>query len=66
MNWFDGFEQRQVQAGDTEIFARVGGPPDAPPLLLHGYPQTHAIWHRVVRALEGRFRFVLPDLRGFI
>ena len=66
MTWFEGFEKRRVRVGEVEIFARIGGPLDAPPLLmLHGYPQTHAIWHRVVRALEGRFRFVLPDLRGY-
>ena len=66
MAWFDGFEQHRVRVNGVEIAARIGGPIDAPPLLLlHGYPQTHAIWHRVVRALEGRFRFVLPDLRGY-
>ena len=66
MTWFDGYEQRRVQVGEVEIFARLGGLPEAPPLLLlHGYPQTHAIWHRVARALEGRFRLVLPDLRGY-
>ena len=66
MTWFDGFEQRRFHINGTEIFARIGGPADAPPLLmLHGFPQTHAIWHRVVRELLGRFRFVLPDLRGY-
>ena len=63
---FDGFEQRRLQVNGVEIFARMGGPADAPPLLmLHGFPQTHVIWHRVVGALRGRFRFVLPDLRGY-
>ena len=66
MTWFEGFEARTLKVGGIDIFARTGGPRDAPPLLLlHGYPQTHAIWHRVVRALEERFRFVLPDLRGY-
>ena len=66
MTWFDGFEQRRFNVNGVQIFARIGGPADAPPLLmLHGFPQTHAIWHRVVRALQGRFRFVLPDLRGY-
>lgn len=63
---FDDFEPRRFKVNGVEIHARVGGPADAPPLLmLHGFPQTHAIWHRVVRALQGRFRFVLPDLRGY-
>ncbi|HEV8567544.1 MAG TPA: alpha/beta fold hydrolase [Actinoplanes sp.] len=38
---------------------------DGPPLLLlHGYPQTHAMWHRVAPLLAGRFTVVCPDLRG--
>jgi haloacetate dehalogenase len=66
MTWFDGFEQRRFDVNGVAINARIGGAADAPPLLmLHGFPQTHAIWHRVVRALHGRFRFVLPDLRGY-
>jgi haloacetate dehalogenase len=66
MVWFDGFEQRRFDVNGVTINARIGGAADAPPLLmLHGFPQTHAIWHRVVRALHGRFRFVLPDLRGY-
>ncbi len=66
MTWFDGFEQRRFTVNGVDIFARIGGPADSPPLLmLHGFPQTHAIWHRVVRELQGRFRFVLPDLRGY-
>ena len=66
MTWFDGFEQRRFRVNGVAINARIGGPADAPPLLmLHGFPQTHAIWQRVVRELRGRFRFVLPDLRGY-
>lgn len=66
MSWFEGFETRRFQVNGVEIFARLSGPADAPPLLLlHGYPQTHVIWHRVAQALGGRFRLVLPDLRGY-
>jgi len=40
--------------------------PDRPPLLLlHGFPQTHTIWHAVVARLRRRFTLVLPDLRGY-
>jgi haloacetate dehalogenase len=43
---------------------RMGG--EGPPLLLlHGFPQTHAIWHRVAPALAAHFTLVLPDLRGY-
>ena len=66
MSWFEGFESRRFQVNGVEIFARLSGPADAPPLLLlHGYPQTHVIWHRVAQALGGRYRLVLPDLRGY-
>ncbi len=34
-------------------------------LLLHGYPQTHAIWHRMAGPLAARFRVVAADLRGY-
>jgi haloacetate dehalogenase len=37
-----------------------------PPLLLvHGFPQTHAIWHRVAPALAAHYTLVMPDLRGY-
>jgi len=46
------------------IHARVFG--EGPPLLLlHGHPQTHAIWHRVAPTLAKNFTLVLADLRGY-
>lgn len=61
---FEGFTARRVATGGTEIFLRAGG--EGPPLLLlHGYPQTHAIWHKVVRELARRFTLVCADLRGY-
>ena len=66
MGWFSGFEARRFNIDGVEIFARIGGTPDGPPLLmLHGFPQTHAIWHRVAQRLAPHFRIVLPDLRGY-
>ncbi len=45
---------------------RVGGRDDGPALLLlHGHPQTHAIWHRTAPVLGQHFRLVLADLRGY-
>ncbi|MCB1379440.1 MAG: alpha/beta hydrolase [Alphaproteobacteria bacterium] len=56
--------EHRLQTGGVEIFARVGG--SGPPLLLlHGFPQTHAMWHRVAPALMERFTCVMPDLRGY-
>lgn len=48
----------------VQIHARVFG--EGPPLLLlHGHPQTHAIWHRVAPTLAANFTLVLADLRGY-
>jgi haloacetate dehalogenase len=61
---FEGFHERQVATGGAEIHLRLGG--DGPPLLLlHGYPQTSAMWHRVAPVLARRFTVVAADLRGY-
>ena len=61
---FPGFTTHRVGTGVGEIFARVGGA--GPPLLcLHGYPQTHACWHRIAQQLAHHFTVVLMDLRGY-
>ena len=66
MTWYDGFEAGPHAAGDVELFARTGGDPAKPALLLlHGYPQTHAMWHRVAQRLAADFSLVIPDLRGY-
>ncbi|MBL8287633.1 MAG: alpha/beta hydrolase [Rubrivivax sp.] len=62
---YPGFAARFIDVGDdVRIHLRVGGQ-GAPLLLLHGHPQTHAIWHKVAPALAGRFTLVLADLRGY-
>ena len=61
---FTGFNERRLQANGVDIHARVGG--TGPPLLLlHGYPQSHLIWHRVASDLATRFTVVATDLRGY-
>lgn len=62
---FPGFASHDIQvAPDVAIHAIVGG--DGPPLLLlHGHPQTHAIWHRVAPVLARHFTVVACDLRGY-
>ncbi len=62
--FFDGFRLQHLPAGDVRLRVRIGG--DGPPLLLlHGNPQTHAMWHRVAPALARRFTVIAPDLRGY-
>jgi haloacetate dehalogenase len=61
---FPNTRELRFEAGNTQIFARVGG--SGPPLLLlHGFPQTHAMWHRVAPQLMENFTCVIPDLRGY-
>ncbi|HEX2888639.1 alpha/beta hydrolase [Vineibacter terrae] len=61
---FEGFQRRTIDVGETTINALVGGS-GAPLLLLHGYPQTHVMWHRIAPALAERFTVVATDLRGY-
>jgi len=64
MALFEGFESRDVATPSGAIHFRVGG--SGPPLLLlHGYPQTGAMWHAVAPALAERFTVIIPDLPGY-
>jgi len=61
---FPGFEPRRISTSGAEINLVLGG--HGPPLLLlHGYPQTHAMWHRIAPRLAEHFTVVCPDLRGY-
>ncbi|MGC3985329.1 MAG: alpha/beta hydrolase [Pseudorhodoferax sp.] len=62
---FPGFRPHLADiGGGLHIHALVGG--EGPPLLLlHGHPQTHAIWHKVAPTLATRCTLVLADLRGY-
>jgi haloacetate dehalogenase len=53
----------RVADGVDIAYRTLGAGP--PLLLLHGFPQTHAIWHRVAPALAAQHTLVLPDLRGY-
>lgn len=61
---FPDFEARRVATPETTIHCVIGG--SGPPLLLlHGYPQTHAMWHKVATALARDYTVVCADLRGY-
>ena len=61
---FPSFTERKIRTGGASIHVEYGG--NGPPvLLLHGYPQTHAMWHKVAPALARDYTVVCPDLRGY-
>ncbi len=60
----EGFESQRIDVEGVSIATWTAG--SGPPLLaLHGYPQTHAMWHAVAPALAERYTVVLTDLRGY-
>jgi haloacetate dehalogenase len=65
---FNNFVANYYEVNNTAIYALTnkadaGNKP--PLLLLHGYPQSHFIWHKVVPLLISNFTLVLSDLRGY-
>jgi haloacetate dehalogenase len=61
---FESFTAIDVETPRGRVHARSGG--SGPPLLvLHGYPETHLMWHAVAPALAERFAVVAPDLPGY-
>jgi haloacetate dehalogenase len=65
---YEGFAQRHLECERGEVFARVAmTDASAPPLLLlHGYPETHLMWHGVAPMLAARgFTVVVADLAGY-
>src|SRR3954447_6867699 len=61
---FRGFDEVRIPTPRGPILAKVGG--DGPAvLLLHGYPETHLMWHAVAPALAERFTVVAADLPGY-
>ena len=61
---FDQFEKLRIKTSETVINLVQKGTGE-PVLLLHGYPQTHVMWHKVAPILAEQFSVVVPDLRGY-
>lgn len=62
--FFPGFERKQIQVGGANINLVHGGQGPAL-LMLHGYPQTHCIWHAIAPRLARKYTVVAADLRGY-
>jgi haloacetate dehalogenase len=62
---FPGWRRLTIPATDGVTIAGVLGGAGPPLLLLHGHPQTHAIWHTVAPVLARHFTVVACDLRGY-
>lgn len=61
---FPGFETATFPSNGLDLHCRIGG--SGPPLLLlHGFPQCNAMWHKVAPALSEHFTLILPDLPGY-
>jgi haloacetate dehalogenase len=61
---FSGFSTHKIQLAKVSLHTRIGG--SGPPLLLlHGYPQTHVMWHKIAPDLAQHFTVICPDMRGY-
>ena len=61
---FEHFSRQTVRLAGTAIHLVKGG--SGPPvLLLHGYPQTHVMWHKIAPGLADQYTVIATDLRGY-
>ncbi|MEL7097858.1 MAG: alpha/beta hydrolase [Pseudomonadota bacterium] len=60
-----GFNEHMVEANGQTIACSTSGGTGPAVLLLHGFPQTRAMWHSIAPALAERFTVVAADLRGY-
>ncbi len=63
---FQEFVHEHIKGDGVSLFVRRAGPQNAPPIvLLHGYPQTSAMWESVAPILAQSYQVICPDLRGY-
>ncbi len=61
---FKGFIKKSIKVKKGNIFCRIRGK-GTPLLLLHGYPQSHMMWHKMAAELSKHFKVIVADLRGY-
>lgn len=61
---FTSFSSLDIDTGEAVIHLRKGGQGPAV-LLLHGFPETHLMWHGIADRLANDFTVVAADLRGY-
>ena len=61
---FENFKKSTITFNDISI-NYVSGGSGFPVLLLHGYPQTHVMWHKIAEQLSEHFTVIASDLRGY-
>ena len=61
---FAGFSRNTLDVEEVSIHYVKGGS-GSPLLLLHGYPQSHVMWHKVAPKLAEKYTVVVSDLRGY-
>ena len=63
----ENFERKKIKVNDIEINCEFGGNKanKIPLLLIHGYPQTHIMWHLIIEKLSQKYFIICPDLRGY-
>jgi haloacetate dehalogenase len=64
MTLFSGFKQKKIRTTGATINVITAGAGE-PVLLLHGYPQTMACWHKIAPELAKKYTVVCADLRGY-
>jgi haloacetate dehalogenase len=61
---FPGFTEHNIATSGATIHTLSAG--SGPPvLLLHGFPQTLAAWHKIAPQLAEDFTVIATDLRGY-
>lgn len=64
MLFSNSFKTEKIKLNDIQINCTHGGKGEAL-LLIHGYPQTHVMWHKIANELAKFYYVICPDLRGY-